>query len=178
MSSFTFPLRPPPPRPVPRAPASRRWYRVGHQVCARASDVIQLPLHRPPRLRSTHPAPQLLRSVDPVDPNAPPGPQSPPHPPVGLSHPPTPPPKVLVFSPSQVPKMEAEGEEEDREREKKKSCGLFRSVGLSPTSRPSRHRFSTTEGRSIKLFHKTEKTTAPRHEHFRHPGSFRRPGLA
>ena len=55
-------------------------------------------MYRPPRLPATQPTPQLLRSVAPVDPTAPPGQ----------------PPKVPDILPSQVTKMEAE------EREKKK----------------------------------------------------------
>ena len=58
-----------------------------------------------PLARSTHPAPQLLRSADPVDPTAPPGTQSPRLPPFGLCLRPIQHPKVLFFWPSQVPKI-------------------------------------------------------------------------
>ena len=98
--------------------------RLGHQVCVRLQLAFNLPVHRPPRLRSTQPAPLAPSIRRPRRPTASPGPQSPRLPPFGLILRPIQPPKVLVFWPSQVPKiLEAEGEEE--EREKKKVVGYF-----------------------------------------------------
>ena len=96
--------------------------RLGHQVCVRLQLAFNLPVHRPPPLRSTQPAPLAPSIRRPRRPTASPGSQSPRLPPFRLILRPIQPPKVLVFWPSQVPKiLEAEGEE----REKKKSCGVF-----------------------------------------------------